>query len=208
MISGFKLVSLTGSLVLALGTAHAFECENGGTRVKVKGEINNNDVLLDHPNGYGSYTSGLAELKLRGKNGPKEKLTCTLLGEPQAPGGPHQYHHLIVCDDSARSELHFKTGFDSFFGPKIFLEQNDYTESESGQSPVLSENQINDFCGPTSIIWFVETADVDSSKKRKGLFNGATGSLNVGGCVNLVGQNYEHTEINMGVSGKLCLPQW
>jgi hypothetical protein len=205
MKTAFSIVSAL-SIVLVITAAQANdECK----RVKIKGEIDNNIVNIQSPNNLGDYTMGVADLKA--KRGRKTvKLTCTLLGEPTGDltlPGLKQYDHMIVCDDSDQSELSFRTGFVNV-GPS-----NNYDAGffPIPGLPILSDDEIDHFCGSEATVWFIERADVNEARRSKGLFEGAKGGLDVVGCVNIVGYEDDGVpiqEVNMDVSGKLCLPNW
>jgi hypothetical protein len=187
---------------LAVSTVQASDCEQGTTKVRVRGEIDNNAVNVEYPNVPGQYTLGVADLKLRA-NGDRLTVNCTLLGEPTGDEqGRYQYHHMLVCNDEQQSQVAFETGF-------VNLGYEPDYESIFGQNPVLTDDEVGDFCAIDAVLHFVEQADVNEGRRNKGLFGSATGSLHVVGCVNIAGfDDSPIIEINMGVSGELCLPNW
>ncbi len=204
-----KTISILSALYIALSatTLHALNCPTG-TKIKLKGEINNNgNVVL--ANGLGKHTLGVAELTLKDKSGsgkPSIKLNCALLGEPRGisfpPTEESSFDHLITCDGP---EVAFKTRFvDVGFAP-------DFKSIVNG-NPVLSGEDFETYCGSNAILAFVERADVNEERDRKGLFDEARGGVNIFGCVNAIGFNDmgEVTEsvINMRIAGKLCLLNW
>ena len=191
----------TISLILAASTAHASEptCSDG-TLVSMTGEINNNaiEVVSFTPNG--SVTLGVARLKLFA-DGKNEKLTCTLLGEPTGSEevGEVTYNHIIVCDDTAQSELSFET---TLTGRQFY--------SEPGFPDLLPGKVAEEYCGSLdsgifAFQAFTEEAVTNPIRTTKGVFEDAAGSVDVAGCVNVVGGA---AEVNMMVEGKLCLSSW
>jgi len=192
---------LTVLLILLASTAHASEptCSEG-TLVSMTGEINNNaiDVVSFMPSGQ--VTLGVARLKLFA-NGKNEKLTCTLLGEPTGSDGVGEvtYDHIIVCDDTAQSELSFET---TLTGRQFY--------SEAGFPDLLPGKVAEEYCGPLdpgifAFQAFTEEAETNPNRTTKGVFQDAAGSVDVAGCVNIVGGV---AEVNMMVEGKLCLSNW
>lgn len=193
---------LTVLLILVASTAHASEptCSDG-TLVSMTGEINNNaiDVVSFIPSSQ--VTLGVARLKLFA-NGKNEKLTCTLLGEPTGLDavGAVTYDHIIVCDDTVQSELSFET---TLTGRQFFYEE--------GFPDLLPGKVAEEYCrsfvdhGNFSFQAFTEEAETNPDRTTKGVFKDAAGSVDVAGCVNLVGGA---AEVNMTVEGKLCLSSW
>lgn len=196
---------LAGSLILSIASAQASsQCPNG-TMVKLTGEINNNAIAVasfvplgDPP---GNVTLGVARLKLFAQ-GEREHLTCTLLGEPTGLNevGDVAYDHIVVCDDPAQSELSFRT---TLTGRQHFWEE--------GFPNLLRTRVAEEYCRSSddgtvfAYQAFTEKAVANSERTTKGVFAGATGSIGVAGCVNIVGGA---AEINMMVKGNLCLSNW
>lgn len=201
-------------ILLSAASVHALDCP-AGTKAKIRGEINNNgNVALANGNGLGEYTLGVAELTIKDKSGTKRptvKLTCALLGEPRGiflpPTAENSFDHMISCSGP---EVAFETRFvDIGFAPRD--EDDNFISILSG-NPVLSEEDLEDYCGSNATIAFVERAEINGNRDSKGIFAEAEGGLNVFGCVNATAFNDmgEVTEsvINMRVSGKVCLPNW
>jgi len=195
MRTTFSIV-LVLSIVFSITMVQAIQAEDTctvGTNVSVRGEIDNNAVNLEYPNELGQYTMGIADIKI-GDDKQMVKMNCALLGEPTGEENPyvgHQYDHMIVCNDGQQSEIAFKT---------TIVAQDSYLPN------VLTSDEIEDFChNPGAVLGFEEKAEVNEDRFSKGLFQGASGNLRIVGCVNLVDSV---VEINMGVEGALCLPNW
>lgn len=190
-----KLISILLVLSLAIGITAVQAAENcdGGTVVSLKGQIDNNAVTTQYPNGLGQYTLGVADLVFKYK-AKSVKLNCAVLGEPtgsSTPNDGHQYDHMLVCDDGQQSEFTFKTWL---------------VAKDTVMTNVLDSEEIADFCHPQNAVFaFKELAEVNGERLTKGLFQGASGTVTVVGCVNWMGSS---AEVNMGVKGELCLPNW
>ena len=201
--------SFFSALCIASVTAavQALDCPTG-TKAILKGEANNNgNVVLG--NGLGEHTLGVAKLTLKDKSDeekPKVKLTCALLGEPRGlffpPTEEISFDHMIACNGP---EIAFETRFvDVGTVDTGFLSILDW-------EPVLSEKDFETYCGSNAAVAFVERAEVNENRDRKDIFDGASGGLDVFGCVNNLLNDMDEvtgTTINMRVKGKLCLPNW
>lgn len=183
-------IFLTLSLCLMVTNVPAEDNCSGGTLVSIGGEIDNNAVVVKHPGMDGQYTVGVANLRL--SDGQHVvKLNCALFGEPADPSVGYQYDHLLVCNDSQQSEIAFKS---KIVSQSVTLEE------------VLNNSQIENFCRGAAF-GFVERNRIDSTRQGKGLFQDASGVIRAVGCLNPA-NNWANIEVNIGVSGDLCLPYW
>jgi len=196
-------ILLTLSITLAVTTVQADDCANV---VHLKGTIDNNAVTIAHPYElpedayFKSHTMGIGQLTLT-KGNKVVYLTCALSGEPTGTTNLEfpTYDHMIVCNDKSQSEVSFSTWTVGF---------------STNPTDILKNSEIQRYCTKDGLIYaaFEEITFVNGVKQSKGLFEGASNldetlPITVVGCINVVNDGLE-PQINMGIEGDLCLPNW